>query len=380
MVANRFGAQQKTLCPVVTTQAILVSICAYPLMLVCIPIGFRIFDISGIAAVQAAPQRTYFSVLLLGSIISLLRNCFGCFFSGIGRTRTVMVASFVSMAVNVGLNYLLIFGKAGFPALGILGAAIGTVTAGALGLAVLIIAYVNSRAFREYEIRRSLYFDKDLMKELWRRGYPSGLEMLLNLIAFTTLITTFHACGTSVATAITITFSWDMVSFVPMIGLNIAVMSLAGRYCGSKELHLVYRSAWSGMKCSAMYSCLLMGLFLLFPGPLVDLFLPETGTDRLYIREMAIFMVRLICVYVFGDGILQVFGGALRGTGDTLWVMVMSLIMHWTFALIAVAMLHVFGFDPKTTWVGVICVFVCYGPIFLLRFQSGRWKKQLVGV
>ncbi|MBN1307530.1 MAG: MATE family efflux transporter [Chitinispirillaceae bacterium] len=376
MVAQNLGAKRKAVCPVVTTQALIVALVAYPLMVVSIPLGYRIFDIAGINALQVKPQRTYFTIMMLGSIIPLLRTALGNFFSGIGRTRIIMIAASITMMCNVGLNYVLIFGKMGLPALGIRGAAIGTLIAGTLGLVIEAAAYVQTAIMREFDTVRSFHFDKKLMGELLHLGYPAGLEMLLNLVAFTTLVTTFHSCGPAVAAAITITFSWDMVSFVPMIGLHIAVTSLTGRYFGAWELPTVYRSAWSGMKLSALYSCLLMIVYLFFPGPLVNLFLPETGTDLSNVRETALFMVRLISFYLFCDGALQVFGGALRGVGDTFWVMAASVTMHWTFTLLAIIMLKALHFDAKTTWVAVIIVFFFYGPIFLLRFRSGRWEKR----
>ncbi len=376
MVANRYGAGLKTVCPVVTTQALLISLAAYPLMIACIPLGYWIFAKSGIDPSQLFHQRIYFTVLMLGSLIGLLRNCIANFFSGIGRTRIVMAVSIISMIANVGLNYILVFGKAGIPALGILGAAIGTVSAGFIGLVILTVSYLTSPKLREFRINRSFRFEKNLMAELWRRGMPSGVEMLLNLISFTMLVTAFHSCGTEVATAITITFSWDMVSFVPMIGLHIAVMSLAGRFCGSEKLHLVNRTAWSAMKLSAFYSSILFIVYIFYPEPLVDLFLSGTPENGSHVRQTAIFMVRLISIYLFCDGMLQVFGGALKGAGDTFWVMTTSVIMHWSFALFAVVALHVFGIDAKTTWLGVILVFILYGPVFLWRFLSGGWKKM----
>ncbi len=376
MVAQRLGAGEKSRCPVVTAQALIIALLAYPLMIACIPLGFRIFRIAGIAGEHLLQQRTYFAITMVGTILPLLRSGLGNFFSGIGRTRINMIAALTSMVLNVGLNYILIFGKFGFPALGIAGAAIGTMIAGAAGLLVLVFAYIRPALVHEFSILKSFRLDKKLMTELLRLGYPAGLEMLLNLVAFNTLVAAFHSRGEAVATAITITFSWDMVSFIPMTGLSIAVTSLAGRYCGAGAIPAVYRSAASGLKLAATYSVLLLVPYLFFTGALVNVFLPPDKAELEGVRELSLFMVRLISVYLLCDAMLQVFGGALRGAGDTFWSMAASVGMHWTFACITQLMLRVFAIDPKTTWIAVIVAFFFYGPLYLVRFRSGKWERR----
>lgn len=377
MVARQLGAGRKEFCPVVTAQALIISFAAYPLLLGCIPLGAWIFRAAGIAPEQMGPQRIYFTICMVGTIISLMRGSLAAFFSGIGRTRIIMVAAFASMVTNVGLNYLLIFGKAGFPALGIKGAAIGTVIADFVGLVIVATAYLGRRNVREFSLWKSLRFDRKLMVELLRTGSPAGAEMLFNTLAFTTLVTTFHSCGVVVATAVTITFNWDLVAFVPMNGLNIAVNSLAGRYVGAKEIPSVYRAAWSGMKLSGLYSALLFILFLGFTGPMVSIFLPASQPQGAQIGQLAQFMVKLISVYLFCDGVMQVFGGALRGVGDTFWVMLVSVGMHWMFAAVVVVLLKVLHLDARTTWTALVCAYFCFGPLFFMRFRSGRWEQRI---
>ena len=71
------------------------------------------------------------------------------------------------------------------------------------------------------------------MGTLCRFGYPAGAEMFLNLLAFNGIVLTFHSHGPATATAVTVMFNWSMVSFVPLIGVQIGVMSLMGRYIGT---------------------------------------------------------------------------------------------------------------------------------------------------
>ena len=215
MVARNYGANRSGNCALVTTQSLIISLLAYPLILSCIPFGRFIFLKTGISPEQLKYQLPYFQILMFGSISILLRGSIGSFFSGIGKTRIIMIANVASMVCNVGINYLLVFGKMGFPQLGIRGAAYGTVISGVIGLLILCIAYFSKVNVKQYSVMRCFRYSKALMKELIAIGYPAGLEFFLNHAGFTLMVTAFHSQGTVVASAVTIAFNWDMVSFIP---------------------------------------------------------------------------------------------------------------------------------------------------------------------
>ncbi|MHC4253017.1 MAG: MATE family efflux transporter, partial [Planctomycetota bacterium] len=137
LVAQNLGAGRKDRCAVAATQALIVAVCAYPIVLACIPLGEFMFRATGIAPEQLAPQLEYFRILMFGTVLGLLRSAVSSFFCGVGRTRPVMVSAAIAMVVNIGMNWVLIFGKLGFPALGIKGAAIGTLCGSFAALVVL---------------------------------------------------------------------------------------------------------------------------------------------------------------------------------------------------------------------------------------------------
>jgi len=376
LVAQNFGAGTKERCNIVVSQELIISVLAYPVILACIPLGHKLFVFSGITHNQLTQQVIYFDTIVFGTVIVMLKSSFTSFFSGIGRTRIIMITSAITLGANVLFNYALVFGKFGMPQMGIRGAAIGTVTADALGMLIIIAAYFSRNNRSEFSIMTGWRFDASVMKELFHRGYPAGLEMLLNLIAFTSMVTIFHSCGEVVAAAITITFNWDMVSFIPMVGLNIAVTSLTGRYLGAKDIDSLKRSAYSGLKMAAMYSGTLFIPFLFFTGSLVGLFLTDaSGVNGEQIREMSLFMVRMISLYLFGDAVLIVFSGALRGVGDTFWTMMVSVAMHFAFATVSFVMLRMLHLDARVAWIAIIAAFFFFGPIMYLRFRSEKWMK-----
>lgn len=104
-----------------------------------------------------------------------------------------MLSALVAMLVNIGANYVLIFGKLGLPALGIRGAAFGTLLGSLCALLVLLAAYLRDANRREFQIAQSLRLDRAVLGKLLRFGSPSGLELFLNLLAFTAMILIFTA-------------------------------------------------------------------------------------------------------------------------------------------------------------------------------------------
>jgi MATE family multidrug resistance protein len=280
------------------------------------------------------------------------------------------------MAVNITANYLLIFGKLGFPALGIKGAAIGTILGTSTGLLVTAGTFL-SRGYRgEFAILSGLSFDWQVMKKLLRFGVPPGLEFLLNMIAFDLLVMTFHSYGVEVAAAVTIAFNWDLVSFVPIIGINIGITSLVGRYMGAGNPDTAHRATMSGLKVAVLYALVTFVLYLVFPHQLVALFHPsDPNIDFSRIAPMAVFMVRLITVYVFGDAVALAFSGALRGAGDTFWTMCISIGGHWILTLTAVILVRGFGVAPRNAWSIVVFLILGIGVTFYLRYRTGRWRE-----
>lgn len=376
LIAQYYGSGQKAKCPVVVTQAIVIAVLAYPLILLAAPLARAGFGISGIAPEQLAPQTLFFSILVYASIVGLLRSAFSCFFSGIGRTRVVMVASVVAMVVNIVLNYALVLGKFGFPSLGIRGSAYGTITGGICGLLVLAMAYFFGSTSREYDIRDSFRIDFDVLRRLLKFGYPAGLEFFLNLGAFTMMITLFQAQGQVVATAATITFNWDMVAYVPLFGIEVAITSLVGRYMGARQPDHAHIAAMSGMKVGSLFSLVMLLLFTLIPYPMIDIFRPEVhNTIFAEALPLTLFMVRLVAVYVLLDAVVITFCGALRGAGDTLWAMSASVALHWLMVGVLFVLFRVVHASAETAWVTLIAWIMLFSLVFFLRYRSGKWRE-----
>ncbi len=379
LVAQYFGAGRREKCALVVTQGSILALGATLLLTLSLPLGRLYFRFSHIPPEQMELQVVYFNIVIMGAGIGLFRNVLSCFFSGIGKTSIVMRASLFSMLVNVVANYVLIFGKWGFPALGVRGAAYGTLIGGALGLAVILGAYLGRENRRAYGVFQALRFDRTIMALLLRLGYPAGLELFLNLLAFTSIVMAFHSYGLAAGAAATIAFNWDMVSFIPLVGMNIAVTSLVGRYMGAREPSVAHRVTMTGLRLAFCYSGILLLIFASMPEALVQIFRPrETSLAFESILPTATFMVRLISFYVLADAVGSVFSGALRGAGDTFWAMCLSVGTHWALALSVISMIRIFHASPEASWSVLVFMVFLIGGAFYLRYRGGAWRDLRV--
>lgn len=375
IIGQYLGADRKDMCSKTTMQAFFFALAAYPLIILMKPLGYLLFDFMGLGEEQMFYQSIYFDILVYGSIIGLLKIVFYSYFSGIGKTRIIMTSTIVAMVVNIGINYVIIFGRFGFPAMGIRGAAYGTLIGDFIGLLMLVFTYFKVTNRLEFNLADSFKFVPELMKKLLRYGYPQGLELLLNIIAFNSIILIFQAHSEISAVAATITFSWDMVSYVPLIGIEIAVTSLVGRYMGAQRPDIAEKSAISALKIGFAFSAVIFVLFVAFPGMLVDVFKPK-GVDAVFeaARPLSIFMIQLAAIYVTIEAAIVTFIGVLRGAGDTFFAMVLSTSMHWAMAISIYLALNQFNMGAEFAWMIAVGAFFLMGIAFYLRFRSGKWK------
>lgn len=375
LVAQYFGAGQKDKCRVVTTQAWVVALGLYPIALLCRPLVHDLFRSFGVPASQMDAQIAYFDIMTYGTFFIFIRQSLSGFFSGIGRTRVVMVASITSMLVNILASYILIYGKMGFPALGIHGAAYGSLIGSVCGILVLAKAYWSATLRQEFPTTHVFVFDRVVFGKLCRFGGPSGFEMLLTLLAANAFVIAFHSMGPVVATASSILMNWDMTAYIPLMGMEVGVTSLVGRYMGAKQPDIAHRAVMSGLKVGCVYASVLLILFGIFASPMATVFRPDVDSGIFSeALPMTITMLRMISVYMFSIVLVIVFVGALRGAGDTLWAMTYHVSMHWMAAGVLYGATRYLGWTALQAWALVIVTFMLFSCVAYLRYRSGKWR------
>jgi len=377
LVAQYYGAGEYTKCPRVVTQGILMTLMSLPALLIISYFVGQLFAAMGHDPRQVRLEKTYFYLIMTGCAFTLSKACLSSYFSGIGRTRIVMITDVLGMILNVPLSYVLVFGKLGLPALGIAGAAIGTVCSNLFALLMFTMFYFLKEHRETFQVMLSFRPDRGIMRRYVRLGLPSGVELFLNVAAFNLFLLMFQSYGIAQGAAATIVLNWDILSFVPMLGLNVGVISLTGRYVGAGRMDKADEVIFSGFLLGLGYSSILALIFALFRHDLVAFFTAPVG-DYQTIRELAAFMMLGLSTYAMADATILITGGVLRGAGDTRWLMKASVALHWAMLIAQYFIIRVFNFGPRVSWVGFVLLVLSIALVYYLRLKSGKWRDPEV--
>jgi MATE family multidrug resistance protein len=287
-----------------------------------------------------------------------------------------MTASALGILVNVPLTWMLTFGRLGAPPLGIEGAALGTLGGAFFIVTILVVAYFRSPAYQENRGRGTWKPRGDLMGRLLRYGTPVGVELFVNVFAFNVFVLLMQSYGPSVAAAVTITFNWDLVAFIPMLGVGAAVTSLAGQRVGAGDIPGARRAAFLGLRIAWTWAGLMMIVFVAGAPALVQIFSQGFAAGDESILPLSRTLLRLAALYTLADATAVVFSGALRGAGDTKWVLIISGILHWVMAIGAYIFIRVLVIPPVGVWLFFIGFVMSMSLAMFLRYRHGSWERM----
>lgn len=371
--AQYLGAGEPEKCPKVVTQGLIMTVMSAPFLTLIAFLVSGIFETMGHEPDQVELERSYYLILMSGVLFNLAKTCISSYFAGIGRTYVVMICDIFGLVLNIPLCYAMVFGKFGFPALGIVGAALSTVAASVLAFALFIAFYFGREHRETFGVLRSFVLDTKILRRFWRLGFPSGLELFLNVAAFNLFLLMFQSYGVTEGAAAAIVFNWDILSFIPMIGLNVGVISMIGRFVGARDMARVNEVTTAAFVAALAYSAVLAIVYSTLRYPLVDVFAPPAG-DFGAIRELSAFMMIGLSSYVMVDAVILVSGGILRGAGDTRWMMVASVSLHWAMLVIQFFVIRVFAFSPRVSWIAFVVMIFVIALVYALRLYGGRWR------
>ena len=375
LVAQYYGAGRRKMCTRATTQALYLGMASYPILLLFMPVIKYIFVVSGQDPELARMGTLYAKILLAGSILLITRTALGSFFVGIGKTRIVMLANISGALVNIPLNYILIFGKLGLPAMGIRGAAYATLIGSFFTLVILVVSSLRETSKPPFKVRNRLLFLPEVMKRLIRFGLPAGVEPFLNWFAFNVFVQFMHSYGPNTAAAATIAFNWDSIAFIPMLGLGIAATSVIGQHIGAKDYDGAQKSVNLTLGLSLVYSLVMIGLFVGFAGPLTSIFANGLEDPDGKIAGMAATMLRFLAIYTIANSGKLVLTGSLRAAGDTKWVMWVSIAIHWSMAIAVIILIKVAHAHQYLAWSMLVVMNISHGASTLYRYRTGKWRK-----
>ncbi len=378
-VAQYYGARRPERVGPAVWQAIWFAILGGCIMLACIPLAKPLFAWAGHAAEIRGMEITYFSILCWSDIPQLISLALCAFFTGRGDTWTVCWTSILGTLVNIALDYLLIFGHGGFPAWGIAGAAIATGIAQLTMMMVYAVIFFRPDHRRQYATGTGFNLDWSFQKRMMRYGGPSGLHFMLDVSAFGLFLAFIGRIDNNALTATSVAFQINSLAFMPMIGFGTAVSTLVGQAQGAGKSELAERSTWSATLLTFTYMTTIALGYWLLPSVFLFPFAAGANTQEFsQVAPIATVLLRFVAFYCLFDTGNIIFSAALKGAGDTRFVMWVSVALAWGLMVLPTWLIVKYHWGLYAAWV-CLSAYVCIlAVVFLLRFLQGRWKSMRV--
>ncbi|MCQ2378490.1 MAG: MATE family efflux transporter [Victivallaceae bacterium] len=319
----------------------------------------------------------YASILSGGAFIFLLSCVLPTFWSGRGKTLFVLAVSFVITLCNIPFNYILIFGKCGFPAGGSAGAAVATILSETVGVAIYAVAFFLPRTRRMFHTTDCAP-DLGLAARIVRFGAPNGVNLFVDLVSFSTFCIVLGGYGGAVHEATGIAFGINSLAFCPLIGIAMTASILVGQSIGAGNIPLARRSVRSCLILAAVYNVMMIVLFTLFQDSVLAPFVRSGDPAQRETLALAGEMLYFISAYLFFDGFSQVFSNALRGAGDTRFTMYAMMIVGIALLALPCVLLFRAGAPWWSLWLVIIGCIILWSAIFGIRYRKGKWTKMRV--
>lgn len=309
---------------------------------------------------------SYVQVLTFMMPFIFVKLVFVSALSASGDTKTPMYIKLVSIILNIFLNYILIFGHFGFPALGVVGAGISTVIINGLELAVYIILYLKGKMiYTPY-----FYFSKSLLNRALKVGVPASIERTLTFSSFMLFTVIIAQYSTETLAGYQIGLRVEGLAFMPGIGFTIAAMTLMGQGLGAKNPQQAKEDVLLVLKYTAVFMFIISLFMILIPEKIVWLFTNDEET----IKEASLYLV----IVGFSQVPLAfnfVLSGALRGAGDGRRTLKINLISIWFIRIIPAFVLSWYFHSILFVYFAMITDTLVKAIFLWIAFNKGEWQK-----
>ena len=379
-VAQYYGAKRYHRIGPALWQGVYVSLLGGLVIVCAIPFAEPVFRLVGHSPLVQQDEVAYFQILCLGGGAYSASYALSGFFSGRGKTWPVLWVNAATTVVNLVLDYALIFGHWGFPELGIRGAGIATVVAGVFSLLMFFALLCSGSNNDTFHTIKGWRLERDLFVRLLRYGFPSGVQFFLEMAGFTAFVLLVGRLGIASLAATNIAFNINTLAFMPMIGCGIAVSVLVGQYLGGDKPDRAQSVVYSGFHLTLVYMLSIAAAYVLVPDVFVAPFALRADPGEFSeIYGYSIVLLRFVAVYSVFDTMNIIFCSAIKGAGDTRYVMLITVMLS-VFLLIVPVYLAVviFEFGLMVAWVFATAYIILLGFIFYFRFLGGKWKTMRV--
>jgi len=326
----------------------------------------------------------YFRIMLYAQVLAVFTWSSSQFFMGIHRPIVTMYAALCGQVVNIVVNYVLIFGKLGFPAMGIAGAAWGTFIGVAVETGIKMTMFLSGDINSNFKSSQTFNIDVPKMKDLLKVGFPAGFGLMVNVALWgMVLFWLVGSFGKEAVAATSAVFSCINVSVMPIVGIGTALTATVGKAIGKGRKETAIKQTSICLKIAMIYMGLIGLCFFVFRNGIMRFWSSDDKVIRAGI-EILIFAA----IFQVFDAATIIYSGSLRGAGDTVWLAMVS--VFGAVVLLGLGGVLIVKFFPSLgsvgPWMAATISIIAVGLANRRRFKSNRWmkidlfKRQPVGV
>jgi len=317
----------------------------------------------------------YLNLVAVSLIPLVIFQAFKQFSDGMSMTKYPMYATLIGNVINIVLNYLFIFGKFGFPEMGIVGAAIGTLVARVVMVIYLWYLLSQHHKSRAFVLNIKIFtLSKKMIKKLYSLGFPSAMQMFFEVAIFTAAIWLSGILGKNPQAANQIALNLSSMTFMVAMGLSVTAMIRVGNQKGLKRYIELRRIAFSIFMIATLLGVVFAILFFLFSGMLPKIYLdlndPTKMVDNYEVITIASKLLLIAAVFQITDTIQVVALGALRGMQDVKIPTIMTFISYWVIGFPISYYLSLYtDYKSAGIWIGLLAGLTASGILLFIRFN-----------
>lgn len=318
--------------------------------------------------------RSYLDVVTWSVLPLLLYAAFRRYLQGMAVVRPVMIALVSANVANVILNWILIFGNFGAPALGVQGAAWATVGSRIVMAGFLLVVIV----YREWGLRPGLFETPMDIEPVWIRrllalGAPAAGQVTLEVGVFAAATALAGRLAPVSLAAHQIAINIAAFTFMVPLGISSAGAVRVGHAVGRRDVEGAARAGWTALLFGVGFMSVAAACFVIFPGVLIGAFTSDAG-----VLQVGVVLLMVAAVFQLFDGLQGVATGVLRGLGDTRSPMLWNLVGHWFIGLpLGYTLCFTLGFGVIGLWWGLSSGLIICGVVLLIVWYRAIHKLDL---
>lgn len=331
--------------------------------------SYNIIDFFSSDPAVAIAGTGYMQWRFIGLLFFLFVVAYRGFFNGIGHTKVFMYSAIIINLSNIVLNYILIFGSFGAPAMGLSGAGASSACSNAIGCIYFVSATFLPRYRKRYKYYSHLRILKDVIRQIVKISIPVSFQNILILLGFLVFIAITGMIGTSQQAASQIVITALFMSFLPCFGFGLGAQTLVGQSLGTGNGALARRYGLEAARLATYFTIALGAVFIVLPDLVIMLI--TTNQEVAHIARPILRIAGAAQIF-YASGIVLAY--SLQAAGATVYVMAIEVLTHWIIFLPLCYVLGVkMGFGLEGAWAALPVYIVSYSLLIYRKYRSDSW-------